>query len=186
VVCHPFDYVRDGYAVCLLLYGHFAYYRNKNKCIIVYKMRRRILLYASSGIDIDPTTGRGTIGNYEVVDLGLSNGLLFATCNVGANTETDYGDYYKYGKGSQKYNYGDSMYEGMESPLASSADTATQVMGSGWRMPTKDELQDLIDKTNYKWVNNFNGSGINGGKFTNKTNSNAYVFFSCRWQLQRR
>jgi hypothetical protein len=44
-------------------------------------------------------------------------------------------------------------------------------------MPTQAELQDLINKTNYEWVNNFNGSGINGGKFTNKTNPNAYVFF---------
>jgi len=121
--------------------------------------------------------GRFMIGNYEVVDLGLSNGLLFATCNVGATKETDYGDYYKYGYGSQQYESSNSYYLGNENPLASAADTATQVMGSEWRMPTATELRDLIDKTDYKWVNNFNGSGINGGIFTSKTNPNAYVFF---------
>ena len=133
-------------------------------------MRRRILL--SSG-----GTRRGTIGDYEVVDLSLPSGLLFATCNVGANAETDYGNYYMYGKGSREYTYGDSIYEGTENPLASTADTATQVMGSGWRMPTQTELQELINNTNYEWVTNFNGSGVNGGKFTSKTNPNAYVFF---------
>jgi hypothetical protein len=80
-------------------------------------MRRRTLLSSNGGID--PITGRGTIGDYEVVDLGLSNGLLFATCNVGANTETGYGNYYKYGYGSQTYSYdpdedgNDSYYNGM-------------------------------------------------------------------------
>ena len=136
-------------------------------------MRRRELLNTSSG-GIDPTTGRGTIGDYEVVDLGLSNGLLFATCNVGANSETGYGNYYMYGKGSRAYHTFDSVYTGTENPLASSADTATQVMGSGWRMPTKDEIQDLINKTNYSWTTI---NGIKGGKFTSKTNPNAYVFF---------
>ena len=142
-------------------------------------MRRRILLSASSG-DIDPTTGRGTIGKYEAVDLGLSNGLLFATCNVGANTETDYGNYYQWGAGAVAYQNRDQYHTGGTDSsyvLPSSADTATQVMGEGWRMPTQAELQDLINKTNYTWVTNFNGSGIAGGKFTSKTNPNAYVFF---------
>lgn len=135
--------------------------------------RRRV---ENSSIVFDPVTGRGIVDGYEVVDLGLSNGLVFATCNVGATKETDYGDYYKYGYGSQKYESSSDFYRGNEDTLASTADTATQVMGEGWRMPTKAELQDLINKTNYKWVTNFNGSGINGGKFTSKTNPNAYVF----------
>lgn len=138
-------------------------------------LRRRTLLNTSGGID--PTTGRGFVDGYEVVDLGLKNGLLFATCNVGATEETGYGDYYMYGKGSRKYNSSDSIYEGTEVPLASNADTATQVMGEGWRMPTKEELQDLVGKTNFEWINNFNESGINGAKFTSKTNPSAYVFF---------
>lgn len=79
-----------------------------------------------------------------------------------------------YGKGSRTYNSSDSSYTGTENPLASNADTATQVMGSGWRMPTKSELEDLINKTNYTWVTI---NGVSGGKFTSKTNPNAYVFF---------
>jgi uncharacterized protein (TIGR02145 family) len=66
------------------------------------------------------------------------------------------------------------MYTGNENPLASTADTATQVMGSGWRMPTETELQNLINNTTYSWTTI---NGIKGGKFTSKTNPNAYVFF---------
>jgi hypothetical protein len=39
--------------------------------------------------------------NYEYVDLGLPSGTLWAKCNVGASVETDYGNYYKYGKGAE-------------------------------------------------------------------------------------
>lgn len=141
-------------------------------------MRRRTLLSSSGGFD--PTTGRKMIGKYEVVDLGLSNGLLFATCNVLASIETYYGAYYMYGKGSRTYNSSDSIYKGTENPLASTADTATQVMGEGWRMPTEDELRDLINKTDYEFVTI---NGMSGGKFTSKTNPNAYVFFPAAGQI---
>lgn len=125
---------------------------------------------------IDPTAGRGTIGDYEVVDLGLPSGLLWATWNVGASSETDYGNYYKYGYGTIKYQdeSSNSYYKGTENPLASRVDTATNVMGSGWRMPTQTEFQDLINNTNYSWATI---NGIKGGKFASKTNPNAYVFF---------
>ena len=35
------------------------------------------------------------IKEYEYVDLGLPSGLKWAKCNVGAETETDYGDYFQ-------------------------------------------------------------------------------------------
>ena len=34
---------------------------------------------------------------YEYVDLGLPSGLKWATMNIGAKTETDYGDYFMWG-----------------------------------------------------------------------------------------
>jgi hypothetical protein len=129
-------------------------------------MRRRSLLSASSG-GIDPTTGRGTIGNYEVVDLGLSNGLLFATCNLGATEETGYGGYYYFGGVGW-------AYTGSEDPVPSIYDIVTHTMGEGWRTPTQYEFQYLMNETNYSWTTI---NGINGGKFTSKTNPNAYVFF---------
>ena len=52
--------------------------------------------------------------------------------------------------------------------LAKKYDTATQIMGGNWRMPTKDELKELIDNTNSVWVEDYKGSGVNGRKFTSK------------------
>ena len=63
------------------------------------------------------------------VDLGLPSGTLWATMNVGATSETDYGNYYMYGMGSKTYDSTDTPYAGTEDPLAASADTAAQVWG---------------------------------------------------------
>lgn len=124
--------------------------------------------------------GRRIVDGYEVVDLGLPSGTLWATCNIGANSETEYGNYYEWGKGASDYTItsGQSAYSGTEDPLAASANTAIQVMGSGWNKPTRRTMvNELTANTTYTWETNFNGSGVNGGKFTSTANTNAYVFF---------
>lgn len=113
----------------------------------------------------------------EFVDLGLPSGTLWAKCNVGATEETGYGKYYMYGKGAREYDSSDSPYEGTENPLDPTKDTATQVYGLPWHMPTKAQFDELVANTNYTWETNFGGSGINGGKFTSKTDNTKYVFF---------
>jgi hypothetical protein len=105
---------------------------------------------------------------HEYVDLGLPSGTKWATMNVGASSETDYGNYYQYGKGAAQYaaTSGDSNYGGTENPLDSSVDTASQVWGGSWHMPTRAQMQELTANTTYQWVTNYKGSGINGGTFT--------------------
>ena len=111
---------------------------------------------------------------HEYVDLGLPSGTKWATMNVGASSETDYGNYYQYGKGAAQYaeTNADINYSGMEDPLDSSVDTATQVWGGSWHMPTKAQMEELIANTTYQWTTI---NGVIGGKFT-ATNGN-YVFF---------
>ena len=120
---------------------------------------------------VDPYNG------HEYVDLGLPSGTKWATMNVGATTETDYGNYYMYGMGSKTYDSTDTPYAGTESPLATSADTAAQVWGGDWHMPTKAQFEELIANTTYQWITNYQGSGVNGYVFTS-TNSN-YIFIPC-------
>ena len=100
----------------------------------------------------DDTSRRATIDGREYVDLGLPSGLKWATMNVGATFESDEGYYYQYGKGSSQYNTtsGQSAYSGTENPLALSADTARQVMGGSWRMPTKEEFEELKANTSFE------------------------------------
>ena len=76
--------------------------------------------------------------NNSYIDLGLPSGTLWATMNVGASSETDYGNYYMYGKGIIQYSTSNTTYYGTEEPLSLFVDTARQVMGGDWRMPTKE------------------------------------------------
>ena len=132
---------------------------------------------------------------YEYVDLGLPSGLKWAKCNVGAETETDYGDYYMWGSTipdnntdcswiNTPFNNGSINYDAVyfnsvkddvcpNGVLAKECDAAAQIMGDDWRTPTQSDFQELIDNTNSEWIKNFNGSGVNGRKFTSKTNGNS-------------
>ena len=89
------------------------------------------------------------INGHEYVDLGLPSGTLWATMNVGANSITDYGNYYKYGLGASQYDNAQADYTGTESPLAANADTAVQVWGGQWHMPTKAQFEELTANTTY-------------------------------------
>lgn len=114
---------------------------------------------------------------HEYVDLGLPSGTKWAKYNVGANSETEYGDYYRYGFGATKYESdaaGQGTYDGNEVPLASSADTAAQVMGGRWHMPTQAQINELINNTTYEFTAI---NGVSGGKFTANDGSGKYVFF---------
>ena len=112
---------------------------------------------------------------HEYVDLGLPSGTKWATMNVGASSETDYGNYYQYGKGVAQYaaTSGKSNYSGTESPLATSADTVAQVWGGQWHMPTRTQFEELTANTTYEWTTI---NGVNGGKFTSQNGN--YVFFA--------
>ena len=129
-------------------------------------------------VHYNPYVAPDPYNGHDYVDLGLPSGTKWATINVGATSETDYGNYYQYGKGADDYSVtsGQSNYSGTENPLAASADTATQVWGGSWHIPTYTQLNELNNNTTYEWVTNFNGSGVNGGKFTATDGSGNYIF----------
>ena len=132
---------------------------------------------------------------YEYVDLGLPSGLKWATTNVGAKTEEDYGHYYMWGSitpntpdecnwANAPFNNGAASYDTTyfnsvkndvvpNGVLAKGYDVAAQIMGGDWRMPTKDECQELYKNTTQSWVTI---KGVNGKKFTSKTDTTKYIF----------
>ena len=117
---------------------------------------------------IDPYNG------HAYVDLGLPSGTKWATMNVGASSVTDYGNYYQYGKGAAQYaaTSGDSNYSGTENPLDSSVDTAAQVWGGEWHMPTQAQMQELTANTVYEFVT---VNGVSGGKFTAQNGNYLFI-----------
>ena len=89
---------------------------------------------------------------HEYVDLGLS--VKWATCNVGATKPEAFGDYFAWGETSPKNSYTDSNYTYSDNPstLPLNKDAASVNMGGKWRMPTKKECQELIEKCSLEQI----------------------------------
>jgi uncharacterized protein (TIGR02145 family) len=113
----------------------------------------------------------------EWVDLGLPSGLLWAKCNLGADTPEKYGNYYAWGEVATKEQYNWSTYRyctvfGADSlqtltkynlnsdygtvddltTLQAVDDAATVALGNGARIPTKGEWEELINNTTNEWT----------------------------------
>lgn len=111
----------------------------------------------------------GYINGYGYVDLGLPSGTKWATCNVGASSPSDYGDYFAWGEISTKSTYTDESSatygkEGIGYISGNpSMDAARANWGSTWRLPTKSELEELYSKCT--WTGMEQG-GHNGCRVT--------------------
>lgn len=56
-------------------------------------------------------------------------------------------------------------------------DIVTATYGSGYVMPTIDDIQELIDETDNEWVTDYNGiTGLNGRKFMKKSDHSVFIF----------
>lgn len=111
----------------------------------------------------------GEIAGHGYVDLGLPSGKKWATCNVGASSAERYGDYFAWGETRPKaeYTWGNSVINGEQmSDISGNPqyDAATANWGGGWRMPTKDEMNELVNNCQWEWmqVNGVNGARVVG------------------------
>lgn len=146
----------------------------------------------------DPVVQDNSLNGHEYVDLGLPSGLLWATCNVGAEVPEDIGGYFAWGDTATKehydwksYRYGNSFDGRFEMTkyctvsdwgldgfvddltiLEPSDDVATVCWGEGWRMPTKEDYEELTQNATFVWTVQ---NGVGGRLFTGP-NGNS-VFF---------
>lgn len=103
----------------------------------------------------------------ERVDLGLSSGILWATCNIGASSPSEIGDYFAWGEKEPKDAYGwdtyklcrgsyNSIFKYTETDrkkvLDSQDDVAKSVLGGEWRIPTKEDMEELVEECEWKWT----------------------------------
>lgn len=111
------------------------------------------------------------------VDLGLS--VKWASCNVGARTPYGFGNYYAWGDTEghgfefsgtstktnffrQYYKYGNGVYIPFEvtkyfsgddkTILEQDDDVAVTGWGNDWRMPTNEEMKELVNTGNCSWT----------------------------------
>ena len=164
-----------------------------------------------------------TENGFEYVNLGLPSDTMWATCNVGATKPEDSGLLFQWGR-TDGYMYGDKnnqfrthsqnkqdtknefipkttsgkVYKAGDI-LELEDDAAHAHMGSAWRMPTKEQLEELYNNTTHK-VETINGvkgiiltSNINGcqlfipfaGYWNNLNDSFNYIKFVANiWSSQ--
>ena len=157
---------------------------------LIDKMKKIILLInilllsiLTSCIDKDgePTisgnidySSAGMAEGYAYMDLGLS--VMWATCNVGAQSPEYHGAYFAWGETQRyktnftkksykwfpnsddyypyptKYTYGDNKDEAdYRTVLELSDDAANMNWGGNWRMPTPEEIEELINNCTWTW-----------------------------------
>lgn len=120
------------------------------------------------GISIRPVKGPGVPVPNNCVDLGLSSGLLWAKCNMGTTKPTEPGDYYAWGETSTKKKYYIDNYkhfkvdenvkilkynekDGKE-VLELEDDVANAYLGVGYRIPTKEDWEELLEDCEWEVV----------------------------------
>lgn len=125
----------------------------------------------------------------EYVDLGLPSGIKWAKCDLGASSPEKYGTTYSWGETWTKWNidyyYFNDIVEGQYTKydsrdkrffLEKEDDAAYLRLGEGWRYPTWNEMQELIDNCT---VTESTLNGWPGVMFVSKINNN-YIFFGYR------
>ena len=109
----------------------------------------------SSSSSPKPSDATGKINGYEYVDLGLS--VKWATCNVGAASPSDVGDYFAWGETIPKSEYTIENCETYKKRMKNITgiaryDAARANLGGTWRIPTKTEMRELSDKCKWNWT----------------------------------
>ena len=130
---------------------------------------------------------------HEYVDLGLPSGIKWATCNVGATKPEEFGGYYAWGETEEKSNYDWSTYKwynissftwtkyytdsdydkvDYEKVLDSEDDVAHVKWGGSWRMPTKEDIEELCYVCDWEWTTQ---NGVNGHKVTGPNGNSIFL-----------
>lgn len=151
-------------------YGHhykYVFYNSIKENKIYYRL--------DTNENMSSLTWDGTGCDYQYVDLGLPSGLKWATCNVGASFPYEGGSRFAWGETETKDQYTQQnslTYNKTMSDISGNVeyDAARANWESLWRIPTKDEMQELLNncilETTY-----FNG--VYGYKVVSKINANS-------------
>ena len=138
--------------------------------------------------------GSNTESKFIAVDLGLPSGTKWADRNVGASSKTDEGDYFSWGEISAKSTYNWSTYKfkgpynltkycdksgfgkdgftDNKTELDLSDDVARQKWGGSWRMPSKEQFEELLNNTQSDWTT---VNGVKGRLFIGENGNSIFL-----------
>lgn len=148
-----------------------------------------------------------TVSALDYVDMGLPSGLLWAKCNIGANSPYQYDasffswgnidghtptsttsfSPYSWGTSNTTEPYASSSGAALTGDIPLSQDAARQILSGSWRMPTKVDFKELFDNCKYIDASGttvtttdkrVTVNGVLGIYLESKINGNR-LFFSC-------
>lgn len=105
---------------------------------------------------------------HEYVDLGLPSGTLWATCNVGASSPEEFGDYFAWGEVKPKRTYSWAMYKWMKEGYTSLTGCSEYTFEDG--------------KTSSCWYENGTYVGKNN-KTLEPADDAAYMNWGAEWRM---
>lgn len=119
----------------------------------------------------------GFLNGYGYVDLGLPSGTKWAINNIGAKLPYEYGNYYAWGETNIKSVYDDKnskTYGVKFDDIGGNIqyDAATANWGDNWRIPSKDQCLELINKCTWSWSS---FGGRNGYKVVGPNNKIIFI-----------
>lgn len=140
--------------------GIFIYKKDGSRIKIPYENFDSIVPYESDSSEVD----------ILAVDLGLPSGTKWASHNIGATKPEEYGDYFAWGEIKTKEEYTKNNYVYFDQSKnqfisigdvisGSGYDAAFITWGDGWRMPTKEDFEELRDCCFWTWTTL---NGVNG------------------------
>ena len=159
------------FTICAMSVSAQTYYLN------IYEKNGKWTSFPIANVDsVKLSMEIAPIAGLEYVDLGLS--VKWASMNIGAKSPYEAGDFYAWGETQPKASYTNETYKfyqydetaryykltkyGFHSKagivdykyrLDMEDDAARVNWGSEWRMPTAEEMEELVNECQWEWVN---------------------------------
>lgn len=138
------------------------------------------------------TTKIEPYNGHAYVNLGLPSGVRWASVNIGANRFTDRGNYYQWGQ-TVEYGSPDWQTPVGEDISGTQFDVARKEWGGLWRIPTKEEWEELVRECKWSgggssWtVQGPNGNVIYLGLTGGENGSSVFPTYNsgCYWTSTR-
>lgn len=133
---------------------------------------------------------------HEWVDLGLPSGTLWATMNIGASSPEECGDYFAWGETAPKgvydwttyswsngsasmltkycenSSFGFNGFVDYKTELDPEDDAAAANWGAEWRMPSVEQVQELVENCSAQWTTL---NGVYGMLFTGSNGATLFL-----------
>jgi len=118
-------------------------------------------------------------GNHpHKIDLGLSSGIKWACCNLGAEKPEESGDYFAWGETEPKTDYSMLTYlyrsggEYYQSLSGNNYDTAYRLWHEKWHTPTLNNIEELVSYCKKEWITY---EGTKGMLFTGPNGNSIFL-----------